>query len=129
LIVVEAVLAAFVAVTVTLCVILVAVPEAVNVRVYRPLCAAADADNPFPSPDAERLVTVPLTVSVTWPEEPRDTVNEVGLAEIVYFVAVLLTVSVTVVECDRLPLVPVILIEYVPAATVDPTVNFAVELP
>lgn len=40
-----------------------------------------------------------------------------------------LTVSVTVVECERLPLVPVIVIEYVPAVVPDATVNVAVELP
>jgi hypothetical protein len=42
---------------------------------------------------------------------------------------VLLTVSVTVVECERLPLVPVIVIEYVPAAVPEATVNVAVEPP
>jgi hypothetical protein len=39
-----------------------------------------------------------------------------------------LTVRFTLVECDRLPLVPVIVIEYVPAAVPDATVNVAVEV-
>ena len=41
----------------------------------------------------------------------------------------LLTVRFTVVECDRLPLVPVIVMAYVPAAVPEATVNVAVELP
>jgi hypothetical protein len=123
--------------TVTVRVVRVALLDTVIFIVVLPAADNELGENvtvtPLASPDAENVtapVVVPASVIVTFPEYPREIVIALGFAEIVYFdCVVLLTVSDTVVECDRLPLVPVIVIEYVPAAVPEATVNVAVELP
>jgi hypothetical protein len=136
--------------TVTLVVADVPPPDAVTVIVRLPVPAEFDADtfivvvpaadselgenvtvSPLPVPEAENVtvpVVVPESVIVELPDDPRVTVSELGEAEIVYFDVAAVTVRFTVVELDRLPLVPVIVIEYVPDAVPAATVNVAVEV-
>ncbi len=62
--------------------------------------------------------------------DPRVTVCEPGLAEMLKSpLAAALTTSVTVVECVRLPLVPVIVSVYVPAGVVEAVETDKVEFP
>lgn len=68
--------------------------------------------SPLPWPDAERVTAelkppVPVTVMVEVPDELLSTVSDVGEAETLNPVAVLVTVSETTVLEVVLPLVPV----------------------
>lgn len=89
---------------------------------------------PDPCPDALSAIAelkppVTAVVTVTVPECDRDTERDVGAALMEKPAETPVTVSVTVVEETMLPEVPVTVMEYVPAAAVEPTVKLSVELP
>lgn len=88
----------------------------------------------FGTPDADSETVplkppVPVTVMVEWPELLRLIVSDAGEALSEKPADVLVTVRVTVVVSCVLPEVPVTVMGYVPAATVDATEMFMVELP
>ena len=88
----------------------------------------------LPCPEAESEIAEPnppvtAVLMVTWPEVPRLTVIEVGLALIEKPAAVLVTVNVTVVVCTVLPAVPVTVMGYVPGVVVDATVMLIADEP
>ena len=88
-----------------------------------------------PCPEADKLIAEPnppvaAAEIVTFPDAFLATVIVVGDAETVNpAVTPEVTVSETVVVCVRPPPVPVIVITYVPAATVEATANVTVEEP
>jgi len=88
-----------------------------------------------PCPEADKLTAelkapVIVVVTVTVPDELLDTVIELGDAETLRpAVTPDVTVSDTFVVCVTPPPVPVTVMLYVPAATVDATVNVAVDVP
>ncbi len=89
----------------------------------------------LPWPDADRLAAELkppeiVVVTVTFPDELRATVIDPGEAETLSpDVTPDVTVSETVVVCVTPPPVPVSVMLYVAAATVDATVNVALEVP
>jgi hypothetical protein len=89
----------------------------------------------LPCPEADKLTAelkppVIVVVIVTVPDDLLATVIELGDAETLRpAVTPDVTVSETVVVCVTPPPVPVMVMLYVPAATVDATVNVAVEVP
>lgn len=89
----------------------------------------------FPCPDADKLTAelkppVIVVVTVSLPDELLATVTDVGDAETLRpAVTPEVTVNETVVVCVTPPPLPVIVMLYVPAATVEATVKVAVELP
>jgi hypothetical protein len=89
----------------------------------------------LPCPEADNAIAelkLPeiVVVIVDFPDEPLATVIEVGDAETVKpLVTTEVTVSETVVDWVSPPPVPVTVMLYVPAATVEATANVTVEVP
>lgn len=93
------------------------------------------AVTPLGRPEADKVIApenppVTAVVTVTVPEPDRATLSDDGEALTEKpAVTAEVTVSETVVVSVIDPLVPVTVIEYVPAAAVEPTVKVSVELP